>query len=273
MRLPSDIGLAAAAWFDRPLATALARIAALADLAEIYSDYNHSLLTPANRRAAAQSGLRLTVHGPWEGADVGCPREDERRAALVVHRRHLEAAVEVGAALYLLHPDYSTPPIVRDEAVRDALQRSIVDLTALQDEYSLPIVLENMAGADHTHFARPGDLDLGRIGLALDAGHAAACGELAAFLQEPRARLRHVHLHDNVGPRDGVMGADDHLPLGAGVVDVRGVLAAAQEAGAGTIIEVLTPEGVSASLRYLEREELLPATEAGPARASYLALP
>lgn len=259
MLLPPDIGLAAATWFDRPLATALDHIAPVAELAEVYSDYNHSLIKAANRRAAVRSGLRLTVHGPWEGADVGHPCEATRQAALAIHRRHLEAAAEVGATLYVLHPDYDLAPIVRSDAVRDALQRTVVELAALQDEYGLEVTLENLMGADHTHFARPGDLDLGELGLTLDAGHAAACGVLAEFLREPQAQLRHVHLHDNAGPVNGETGADSHLALGLGAVDTGAVLTAARRAGASTIIEVLTPEGLKASLEYLRRERLVPA--------------
>ena len=259
MPLPPDIGLAATAWFDQPLTVALARIEPVAGLAEIYSDYNHSLVEAHNRRAAAESGLRLPVHGPWEGADVGHPHEAARQAALAVHSRHLEAATEVGAALYVLHPDYSLAPIVRSDGVRIALQRSIVELGELQDAFGVPVALENMPGSDHTHFARPGDLDLGELGLALDTGHAASCGALAGFLREPQARLCHVHLHDNAGPVAGEIGDDAHLALGLGIVDAGAVLAAARAAGANTIIEVLTPEGVSASLEFLEREGLVPA--------------
>lgn len=261
MSLPPDIGLAASAWFDLPLAEALAHVAGVAGLAEVYSDYNHSLTSAANRRAALESGLRLTVHGPWEGADVGDPGDARRRAALDAHRRHLEAAAEVGASLYVLHPDYCLSPIARSAAVRAALQRSIVALEALQREYGVAVAVENLAGADHSHFARPGDLDLGELGLALDTGHAAACGALDDFLRAPQGRLRHVHLHDNPGPLDGATGPDPHLALGLGVVDAGAVLAAARRAGATVIIEVLTPDGVAASLDYLRREGLAGCTD------------
>lgn len=186
MTLPATIGLAAAAWFDKPLGEALGEIAAIAQLAEIYSDYNHSLMKAHNRRAARESGLQLTVHGPWENADVGHPHEDARRAALAVHRRHIEAAAEVEASLYVLHPDYSLTPIVRSRRIVEALTQSIAELAELQRELGVRITLENMPGADHSHFAHPGDLELGAIGLTLDTGHAAACGALAAFLREPR---------------------------------------------------------------------------------------
>jgi hypothetical protein len=61
--LPPDIGLAASAWFDLPLAEALANVAGVAGRGEVYSDYNHSLTSAADRRAARQSGPRLTVCG------------------------------------------------------------------------------------------------------------------------------------------------------------------------------------------------------------------
>ena len=202
---------------------------------------------------------------------MGDPNDAGRRAALGVHRRHLEAAAEVGAALYVLHPDYCLTPIERSAAVRDALQRSIVELEALQAEYGVEVAVENLAGADHTHFARPGDLDLGDLGLALDTGHAAACGALEDFLRAPQGRLRHVHLHDNPGPLDGATGPDPHLALGLGVVDASAVLAAARRAGAAVIIEVLTPDGVAASLDYLRREGLVGAALASPPPACAVA--
>jgi hypothetical protein len=34
-----------------------------------------------------------------------------------VHRRHIEAAAEMGALLYVAHPDYVEPPAPRDPAI------------------------------------------------------------------------------------------------------------------------------------------------------------
>ena len=77
-----------------------------------------------------------------------------------------------------------------------------------------------------------------------------------------------MHLHDNAGPVAGATGSDSHLALGLGVVDVGAVLAVARRAGASTIIEVLTPEGLSASVAYLRRERLIrPAETDGSAGA------
>jgi sugar phosphate isomerase/epimerase len=83
---------------------------------------------------------------------------------------------------------------------------------------------------------------LPELGLHLDIGHAnlmviqSTVGELLAAYG---SRLHHVHLHDNKGG-----GADLHLPLGTGSVDVRGATRGLLGVGYnGTItLEVFTPD-------------------------------
>ena len=188
-----------------------------ATLVEIDSLGLHTALSPLNRRAAVASGLRLTVHGPYGyGIDPGSPDEALRRRTVALHRRHIEAAVEIGALLYVAHADYREPPGPRDPAVVAALQPTIADLAEIQRELGMRIAVENLPGVGSSHFTAPGDLELGELGFALDTGHAAISGTLDAFLADPQARLIHVHLHSNFGPVD----ADDpHRPLGEGVVD------------------------------------------------------
>ena len=251
--LPGHIGLPATAWCDRPLGAALAQIGLRARFAEVYSAFDHSLLEPRNQRAALASGLRLTVHGPWEGAEIGVPDEAARRRGVELHRRHVEAAAAVGAETYVVHPDYSVTPRPRDARVRAALERSVADLEQVQRETGVRVTLENLGGREHTHFAAPGDLGLGALGLTLDTGHAAAGGDLAAFLSRRNDGLVHVHLHDNPG---GDARDDPHLPLGRGVVDAAAVLALAREAQATVILELLMPGDVDASIAYLVAEGL-----------------
>lgn len=73
MKLPPGIGLPTDARYRLPLAAALERIAGRAELAEIYSADEHTLLAGANRRAAVASGLQLTVHGPYDDLEPGSP--------------------------------------------------------------------------------------------------------------------------------------------------------------------------------------------------------
>ncbi len=254
MKLPPDIGLPTDAWYRLPLPAALERIAARAELAEIYSADEHDLLAAQNRDAALASGLRLTVHGPYDDLEPGSLRERDRRRAVHVHRQHLEAAAEIGALTYVVHPDYSGCALPRDPRVVDALQRTFAELEELQRELGVRIVVENMPGVGFSHFGAPGDLDLGELGLILDTGHAAICGTLHSFLSEPHAELAHVHLHDNRGPADA---GDPHLPLGRGVVDVGAVVRKARESGARVIIEVLSEAAIAESVAYLERRGIL----------------
>jgi sugar phosphate isomerase/epimerase len=257
MTLPPTIGLASQIYAQVPLRAALERLAAHAQLVEIDSFGLHTVLSPRNRRDALASGLRLTVHGPY-GPDIlpGSPDETLRRHAIEVHRRHIDAALEMGAILYNVHPDDIDPPAPRDPAVTVALQRTVADLEAIQRETGLPVAIENMSG--RSHFMAPGDLDLGELGLTLDAGHAAISGALDEFLRAPRARLAHVHLHSNQGPGDI---DDPHGPLGQGVVDAARVLAVAHAAGATVILEHLNEADALASITYLESQGLVQAGE------------
>jgi sugar phosphate isomerase/epimerase len=254
MKLPPDLGLPTDAWYRLSLAAALERIAKRAELAEIASADDHSLLAAANRRAALASGLLLTVHGPYDDLEPGSPRERDRRRAVQVHRRHLEAAAEIGALTYVVHPDYSGCALPRDPRVVAALQRTFAELEELQRELGVRIVVENMPGVGFSHFGAPGDLDLGELGLILDTGHAAICGTLHDFLNEPHAELAHVHLHDNRGPADA---GDPHLPLGRGVVDARAVVRKARESGARVILEVLDEAAIVESVTHLQRRGIV----------------
>jgi len=245
----SAFGLSSQTYAELPLSAALERLGRLTDLVEIDSFGYHTVLSPRNRGDAMASGLRFTVHGPY-GPDIqpGSLDEQLRSKAVAAHRRHLEASAEIGATLYVVHPDYMDPPERRDQRVVEALQRTIADLEDAQRQTGVRVAVENMPGVGSSHFVAPGDLDLGELGLVLDTGHAAISDTLGEFLREPQARLAHVHLHDNGGPTD----ADDpHGPLGQGVVDVAAVLAAARAAGATVILEHLDERAALGSISYL----------------------
>ena len=242
-----NIGISTSAYADLPLEAALARIAGLAPAAEIRSFGAHSVLHRRCRRAALEAGLAYTVHGPFGSNGLGDVSRQSRRDALHEHRRHLEASAEIGATIYVVHPDWHRPGGPRQAATAAMLELSFAELRELQDQVGVEIVVENMPGAEHSHFTHPGDLDLRGLGLLLDAGHAAVSGCLDAWLADPCAPLRHVHLHSNGGPGDG----DRHLALGAGVVDAAAVLAAARAAGASVVLEHDNSDAVLESLAYL----------------------
>ncbi len=140
---PDNIGIATDVYDELSLAEALDRLAVHTTLAEIYSGDRHDLLDAGNRRAAIASGMRITVHGPFEDLLPGSLHERERRHAVDAHRRHLEAAAEIGALCYAVHPDVRERPGPPDPRVLAALGRTIEELADLQREYGVRVVLEN----------------------------------------------------------------------------------------------------------------------------------
>jgi len=249
-----DIGISTSAYADRLLAVALERIAELAPAAEIRSFGMHTLLSKRNRAEVGKAGLWYSVHGPFGYTGIWDVNEAERLKALDVHRRHLEASAEIGAHLYVVHPDWRPETRPRDPAVVVQLGRSFETLSAWQDELGVEIVVENMPGTGHSHFTHPGDLDLGGLGLILDVGHASISGCLDEWLDDPHARLRHLHVHDNHGEGDD---DDPHLGLGEGVVDAAAVMGAARKAGASVMLEHDSPEAVRTSLSRLRELGLI----------------
>ena len=254
MQRPTDIGISTSAYAGHMLPAALEAIADLTSFAEIRSFGLHTLLSRRNRAEARQAGLAYTVHGPFGYKGIWDLDEAERLKALDEHRRHLEASAEIGALLYVVHPDWRPEAKPRDPAVVAALDRSFETLLAWQDELGVAIVVENMPGAGHSHFTHPGDLDLQGLGLILDVGHASISGCLEEWLDDPRAPLRHLHVHDNHGEGDH---DDPHLGLGAGVVDATAVMAAARAAGASVMLEHSSADPVRKSLARLRELGLI----------------
>lgn len=249
----SDIGISTGAYAKLPLAEALSRIAEVSASAEVCSWGLHSLLQRRNARAVAAAGLPFTVHGPFTHEGLGNRREANRRSAVELHRRHLTVAAELGATLYVVHPDLQHHKRLWSPRTAARLERSFAELRALEDELGVTIVVENMPFQGRSHFTAPGDLDLQGLSLAFDVGHAAIAGTLAAWLADPRGRVRHVHLHDNYGHR----GHDLHHPLGTGVVDVAPALALAQSAGATIVLEHMAEAHIGASLEHLRGRGLI----------------
>jgi sugar phosphate isomerase/epimerase len=248
-----DIGISTGAYFELSLGAALLRIAELASSAEILSLGRHSLLEPINVRVIEAAGLPFTVHGPFAHFEFGSRSAAKHRDAIDLHRRHMWVAAELGARLYVVHPDMQYRARGWNPKVAAALERAFEELSALQDEIGLPVAIENMPFHKHSHFIAPGDLDLKGLGLALDAGHAAMTGTLSDWLSDPQVDLRHVHLHDNLGHRGG----DHHHPLGTGVIDIGPILEAARAAGAGIVLEHKDETSVLVSLAHLRSRGLL----------------
>lgn len=254
MRTTSPIGVSTSAYAELTLPAALERISDHTSFAEIRSFGLHTLTSRNNRAEALRAGLTYTVHGPFGSTGIWDPDDATRLDALAEHRRHLEASAEIGALLYVVHPDWHPEIKPRDAAVVAQLRRSFETLRDWQDDLGVDVVVENMPGAGMSHFTHPGDLDLCGLGLILDVGHANISGCLDEWLRDPRAPLRHLHVHDNHGARDR---DDPHLGLGEGSIDAAAVMQAARGAGASAVLEHYCDRSVQTSLTHLSRIGLL----------------
>lgn len=196
---------------------------------------------PAIRNALERNRLPVVGHTAWY-LPIASAIPEIRRAACDELRRCLECFSEIGARWMNIHPDRHTPWHPRQfyiEGNLDTFER----LLPCSQKYGVGLMVENLPG-DYNSAAQLGELlrPMPELGLHLDIGHAnlqVPHNTTYEILDAWGKRLRHVHLHDNKGG-----GADLHLPLGTGTVDVRGAVRALRTCGYdGTItLEVFTPD-------------------------------
>jgi sugar phosphate isomerase/epimerase len=249
----SDIGVSTGAYAGLSLAAALLSIAELAPFAEICSWGRHSLVEPENARAVTEAGLPFTVHGPIVHDGVGAGFWGKHRAVRDMHRRHMTAAAELGALLYVVHPDSHVRHRLNNPEAAAAFGHALEELRTLQQQTGVHVVVENLPFSWLSRYTNPADLDLEGLGFALDVGHAAIEGLLRLWLTVPPTALHHMHLHDNQGHNSG----DAHMALGEGVIDVGPALATARAAGASIVLEHKREADVLASLQHLRARGLV----------------
>ena len=122
----------------------------------------------------------------------------------------------------------------------------------------LEVAIENMPGVRRSHFTAPGDWTCAAWAWSWTSGHANLTGTLSRFVNEHNGELRHLHLHDNGGHLAG----DQHLALGAGVVDFAPALPRRGPPAPPSSSSTCGAEDVLASLRHLKALELLTPADA-----------
>jgi sugar phosphate isomerase/epimerase len=201
--------------------------------------------TAVVRRALEDHGMSLVGHTAFY-LPIASPFEELRRASVDELRRCMDAFAAIGARWMNIHPDRHTPMHSRAYYIgRNIL--SIGELIRHAEQCGVDLMIENLPGDFNTPEQLGELLDpLPELGLHLDIGHAnllVPYNMTESILKAYGKRLRHVHLHDNKGG-----GADLHLALGCGNVDVPRSLRALKDCGYdGTI----TLEVFSADKTYL----------------------
>jgi sugar phosphate isomerase/epimerase len=240
--MTAKIGISTWAYQDLSIDEALERISLLSDNAEILCEARHSLLDPANLESLESFSLEYTVHGLITDVNIASIHDAIRSASVELHHMAVAASAAVGASIYVVHPGFTSWPFCRDWAMQ-SLDKSLEELRLMQDEFCIPIAVENMPKSDWLFYPSPG-LDLKGLGTTLDIGHAHTCGSLDAFLASQD--ILHVHLHDNAGS------SDDHLPLGQGSIEIGPVLKMINARGISAVLENKSEASVLESLTVLE---------------------
>lgn len=199
--------------------------------------------------ALSSYNFGVLAHMPWYFS-VAHPYSAIQDAIVGEFCSAFDAASEFGAKKVTLHTEF-LPAGIEEREVRVA--KTIEGVGRLRKEAEargLELLVENFNASSFTikEFKRLfSEVD---IGMTLDVGHAfTADGEgLQNYLAQFRKRVKHVHLHDNDRR------SDQHLPLGAGKVDVERAVKELKSFYDGTI----TLEVHSADRDYLRisREKL-----------------
>ena len=198
-------------------------------------------LAPAEADRCAQelrdAGVRsLSFHAPFEDVWPGARDEEIRRVSV----RRLSQAVDLAPVfrpagvvlhggyfgwLFDFHPEKWFAPA----------RRSFLELAERAEKAGTELFVENVFDEIPDHLLRLREaVGSPRLHFCFDPGHAALFSRLPvqhwaeAFGEETRL----MHVHDNRGTRD------DHLPVGEGSINFRGVLLAVRDAGARPVLTV-----------------------------------
>lgn len=158
----------------------------------------------------------VLAHMPWYFS-VAHPYSRIQEAINAEFGSAFDAAVLLGAKKVTLHTEF-LPSGIQERAVHTA--KTIESMKALSKEArerGLGLLVENFNASSFS--IKEFKLlfsEVEGLGMTLDVGHASTSdGEgMANYVAQFRKRIAHVHLHDNDKR------ADQHLPLGAGKIDI-----------------------------------------------------
>ena len=164
----------------------------------------------------------LSFHAPFEdGLDISNPDKEERQGSLEKMLQAVEAAKDLGARYFVVHPGpeeehHGTAEELdrRREAARESLRQIAQRCTDLRVGFLLENKLPHLIfGSAEELLGFTATLDAGNLGICLDTGHAHLSGDLYGMVPRFSQLTRMIHAHDNFGEHD------DHLPPGEGRID------------------------------------------------------
>lgn len=212
------------------------------------------------RKVAEKHGIEYSMHGPCWDINPASENAGHREDAVEHYRQGIRLAAAIGAGTMVVHSGWKSDPKL---SAREALRHSAETIARCADEAEkLGVTLGvenvgygavNMFGGIEDWIGIADAISSPAVGLTLDVGHAVLEGfDPAAAIVAAGDRLKHMHLHSNLGS------ADDHLPLNQGVVDFAPVVEAIRRIGyAGhAAIEIAPPRAERTAAIQASRELL-----------------
>jgi sugar phosphate isomerase/epimerase len=199
-------------------------------------------------------GLRYSVHAPFADVNISSPSKPLLQAMMRRLERSIAYARALDAYLWVFHPGMRTG-ISSFYPGLDWLQnlKSAQSLAKISKEYGVSIAIENVPEPLPCLMKSVKDFETfynqmnENIGMVLDVGHANINGQIESFLRAFANRIVHLHLSDNDG------NSDQHLGIGRGTVDWRGLVSLLRKLGYDRAAVVESVEHVEESVQTLKR--------------------
>ncbi|MEA1930387.1 MAG: sugar phosphate isomerase/epimerase family protein [Euryarchaeota archaeon] len=206
------------------------------DFIELYMDgasERTGLDREAITAALAENDIDCLVHLPFVDLDLGTPRNKVREGSIRELRACLDTAAALGAEKAVLHAStHATEPEWSQRRTKPRILASVRELEAYATAHGIELCVENLP--DDVFSIRTIDEVLAETdaSLTVDTGHARVSGfsaaDTAAFLDEHRERVSHVHVNDARQARD------EHVPVGSGTTDFETIFGALDTDWEGT---------------------------------------
>ncbi len=198
-------------------------------------------LSPERAHAAAASlraaGVATTTfHAPFEDIWPGARDEEIRRLSVARLRQAIALAPVFRPLGIVVHGGYFEWLFdFAPEKWLEPARRSFSEVAEAAEGAGVDIFMENVFDEAPDHLLRLRDaVGSPRLSVCFDPGHATLFSRLPLqkWAEAFGPLIREMHVHDNRGMRD------DHLPVGEGAINFRGVLLAVGDAGARPILTV-----------------------------------
>ena len=183
------------------------------------------------------AGIRsLSFHAPFEDVWPGARDEEVRRVSVRRLTQALDLAPVFRPAGIVLHGGYFGWIFdFHPEKWLGPARRSFLELAERAEKVGTELFVENVFDEVPDHLLRLREaVGSPRLHFCFDPGHATLFSKFPVqrWAEEFGEEIRLMHVHDNRGLRD------DHLPVGEGSINFRGVLLAVRDAGARPILTV-----------------------------------